>query len=68
MKLAGMICKLDRFLENLQIVQCNLQIGQVGRLNGTVICTIPQFQARIVLNDRTSGHNGEIRPAYSRRG
>ena len=27
MKLAGMICKLDRFLENLQIVQCNLQIG-----------------------------------------
>ena len=27
MKLAGMICKLDRFLENWQIVQCNLQIG-----------------------------------------
>ena len=27
MKLDGMICKLDRFLENLQIVQCNLQIG-----------------------------------------
>ena len=26
MKLAGMICKLDRFLENLQRVQCNLQI------------------------------------------
>ena len=35
MKLAGMICKLDRFLENLQIVQCNLQIGQIGRLEGT---------------------------------
>ena len=35
MKLAGMICKLDRFLENWQIVQCefagqstNWQIGQ----------------------------------------
>ena len=27
MKLAAMICKLDRFLENWQIVQCNLQIG-----------------------------------------
>ena len=36
MKLAGMICKLDRFLENLQIVQ----IGQIGRniYNGTT-CT-----------------------------
>ena len=27
MKLAGMIGKLDRFLEILQIVQCNLQTG-----------------------------------------
>ena len=36
MKLPGMICKLDRFLENLQIVQCNLQIGQIGRLDGTL--------------------------------
>ena len=27
MKLAGTICKLDRFLGILQIVQCNLQIG-----------------------------------------
>ena len=34
MKLAGMICKLDRFLENWQIGQCNLQIGQIGRLDG----------------------------------
>ena len=37
MKLAGMICKLDQFLENLQIVQCNLQIGRIGRLDGTYI-------------------------------
>ena len=27
MKLAAMICKLDRFLEIWQIAQCNLQIG-----------------------------------------
>ena len=27
MKLAAIVCKLDRFLENWQIVQCNLQIG-----------------------------------------
>ena len=37
MKLAGMICKLDKFLENWQIVKCNLQIGQIGRLDGTYI-------------------------------
>ena len=30
MKLAGMICKLDRFLENLQIVQFSLQIGRLA--------------------------------------
>ena len=38
MKLAAMICKLDRFLENWQIVQCNLQIGQISRLVGTYTC------------------------------
>ena len=27
MKFAGMICKLDRFLEILQIAQYNMQIG-----------------------------------------
>ena len=35
MKSAGRIRKLDRFLENLQIVQCNLRIGQIGRLDRT---------------------------------
>ena len=35
LKLVGMICKLDRFLENLQIELCNLQIGEIGRLDGT---------------------------------
>ena len=33
------------FLENWQIVQCNLQIGQIGRLDGTNI---------IILNDTAS--------------
>ena len=27
--------KLDRFLDNLQIVEGKLQIGQIGRLDGT---------------------------------
>ena len=35
MKSAGRIRKLDRILEISQIVQCNLQIGQIGRLDGT---------------------------------
>ena len=30
MKLASMICQLDRLLENLQIVQRNLQIGRLA--------------------------------------
>ena len=30
MKLVGTICRLDRFLDNWQIVQRNLQIGQIG--------------------------------------
>ena len=33
MRLAGVICELDRFLENWQIVQCNLQMaGKLARL------------------------------------
>ena len=40
MKLAVMICKSNGFLENLKIVQCNLQIGQIGRLDGAVPSTI----------------------------
>ena len=56
MKLAAMICKLAMFLENWQIVQCNLQIGlvnlqidRIGRLDGTNI---------IISNDTAS--QGEI--------
>ena len=41
MKLAGMICLLDRLLEILQIVQRNLQIGQIGRLDGT--CSLLEY-------------------------
>ena len=40
MKLAAMICQLDRFLENWQIVQCNLQIGQANLL----IANLPDWQ------------------------
>ena len=34
MKLAVMICKSNRFLEILLIMQCNLQIGKIGKLDG----------------------------------
>ena len=52
-KLVGMICKLDRFLENLQIVQRNLQIGQIGRLDGTNT-RIPIFAPLALLHKSSS--------------
>ena len=49
MKLAAIICKLDRFLENWQLVQCNLQIGQIGRLGGTYPDPFLQLSENILL-------------------
>ena len=59
MKLGAIVCKLDRFLENWQIVQCNLQIGQIGRLDGTYIYNI-------ICNMRTATH--ESIPSAASRG